>query len=263
MSGQERRSGIRGRALACLVAMAALGVAAACDASLDTAPPAGFRTPPAVTEAPWSGGPGDSGEPWATPSDEPGVTPVEEPTPTHTAAPKLVALPKLTIKVSGATVIYFSVSGSTSAALLSSIGVHSVKPCGVIEYTWYSGDNRPAACAQYAYWYRETSTSSACWVSSVWVVSTVYFPRWASPSRVSAPLLAWWRKWIAVVQKHEAGHVAVARKWLPTVRSRLVGISCSRVKTTLARVMKQVEAAQEAYDKAQYSVQVFPDPPDG
>lgn len=260
MAGPQRPKGPGGRAIAVVLGIAVLGAAAACEpagTARRTGPPAGFQTPPSDTFAPWTVGQGDE-----EPTEEPTWEPTDAPTETPTPAPKPVALPKITIRITGAKIDYFAVAGATSEKLLTSVQVHAAKDCGTIDYTWYSGDARPIACAEWAYWYRETYNSTSCRVSGVWLVQTVYFPQWTSPSRVSAPLLAWWRTWVAVVQKHEAGHVAIARKWLPSVRSRMLGIACSRVKTVMKSVSRQVEAAQEAYDRVQYDIQVFPDPPD-
>jgi predicted secreted Zn-dependent protease len=249
--------------VAIVVGMAIIGGVVACepaDIARNTGPPQGFLTPPPggfITPAPAIGAP-SSDDPSATP--EPG--PTGEPAPAPTAAPKMVAVPKLTIRIAGAKIRYFAVKGGTSEALEGSVQARSRKDCGSIDYTWYTGDARPVACAEYRYSYRYTYTSSACWVSSVSLSQTVFFPQWTSSRKVPAALLAWWRKWIAVVKKHEAGHVAISRKWLATLRSRMVGVGCSRMRTVFARTLRQVEAAQEAYDKVQYATQVFPDPPD-
>ena len=217
-----------------------------------TPPPGGFLTPAPATGAPASGGPGSTPE----------AGPTDDPAPTPTPAPKMVSVPKLTIRISGAKIHYFTVKGGTAGALEELVQARSGRDCGAVDYTWYTGDARPLACAEYRFGYRYTYTSSACWVSGVSLSQTVFFPQWTTSRKVPAALLTWWRKWISVVKKHEAGHVAISRKWLGTLRSRMVGIGCSRMRTVFARTIRQVEAAQEAYDKVQYAAQDFPDPPD-
>lgn len=190
------------------------------------------------------------------------ATPTAKATPRATQKSNLVKLPKLTFSVSGATVKYFAVSGSTSAQLMASDAKNSATDCGSIDYSWYSGDTRPAACAQWYFTYHYLTVGLKCSVTSVSLKQTVYLPQWTSPSSVKAPLLAWWREWMAVVKTHEAGHVALSGKWLATFKSRMVGFSCTSMKSVFDKTMGQLNAAQEAYDKTQYSSQVFPPPPD-
>jgi hypothetical protein len=67
-----------------------------------------------------------------------------------------------------------------------------------------------------------------------------------------------------MIKTHEAGHVAISARWLKTLRSRLVGVrqSCTNMTNVFDETVSEANAAQEAYDKVQYSTQVFPTPPD-
>ena len=229
---------------------------------------AGQPTPPPTTETPTPGATAKAtptSRPKATPKPTPTPKPTAKPKPTATPPPQWVALPKLTYSVSGATVKYFGVTGATSSQLYASIGNNSGTDCGTINYTWYTGDTEPGACTAWRFSYYYSWDSSACWMTSITLKQTVYLPRWSSKVKVWAPLLAWWRKLMTLMKTHESGHVAISARWLKTMRSRLIGVeqpTCSQVSSNFNVLISDVNAAQEAYDKVQYSTEVFPVPPD-
>jgi predicted secreted Zn-dependent protease len=195
-------------------------------------------------------------------------TPAAEPAPAAGAAsataagPSLVAVPSITVSIPGAAVVYFSVSGESSRAIGESVRQQSGSYCSAIAYPWYTGDTRPLGCADYAVGYQSLTSAGACRTTGFWLDQTVYFPQWATPLQVPAPLLAWWRDWLVVLASHEAGHVAIAQDWLPKIQAQGLGLDCSGVDATIRTPMQQLATAQAVYDKYRYATETYPAPPD-
>jgi predicted secreted Zn-dependent protease len=186
------------------------------------------------------------------------------------AGAALVRLPKLDPKVPGATVRYFAISGDTSTELGASVARGGVKACGEIDYEWFRGDARPSACAltqlsdarravRYSY-----SASGSCRIdsSNIKATYTIHMPRWTAPPRVPKRLLDWWRRTIDFIAGHEAGHVRIGRDYMRKLNARLDGIDCDRADAVIRTWARQHAAAQEDYDRSEYS-RPWPEPPAG
>jgi predicted secreted Zn-dependent protease len=192
------------------------------------------------------------------------LTPPPPPTP---APDSLVDLPGLSVEaVPGATILYFPVSGSTVSELRSSMAAAGVKACGEITYEWWSGSKEPAGCEVTTF--EQTleglyDPAGVCHLTGDLSLSyTVHIPRWVAPSRVPAPLLDWWRVVIVFIRDHEAGHVAISQRYDRLLDDRLAAATCDTVNSVLDQWVSELNAAQEAYDRAQYKIP-WPRPPSG
>ncbi len=173
-----------------------------------------------------------------------------------------VALKTVTAKVPGAAVRYFDVVGDTSAELAESVGRGGAKACGMIQYEWFRGDARPSACTLtrvsdtgQSIRLSTSASSSSCRIRDAHVTTSyiVYIPRWSDPSRVPKRLLDWWRRIVAFIANHEAGHVRIGRDYIARLNQRLVGKPCADVAAIIRSWASQHAAAQEAYDRSEYS----------
>ena len=172
-----------------------------------------------------------------------------------------VALPALTAKVPGATVKYFSISGDTSVELAESIARGGAKACGTIEYEWFRGDARPSACTLTRVSDTRqsitisTSASGTCRIRDADIAAsyTIFIPRWTEPKRVPKRLLDWWRRIVDFIADHEAGHVKIGRDYIRRLNERLVGKPCEDLNSIVSSWARQHAAAQEAYDRSEYS----------
>ena len=183
----------------------------------------------------------------------------------------LARLPVLNIKVTGATISYFPIEGDTLIELDRSIGRGGLRACGPINYEWHEGDDRPAACVVTGFndlrdaidEHTDPSTG-ACTIraATVSVASTIHFPRWTAPKRVPARLLAWWRDVVVFIRDHEAGHIKISRDHVKKLNARLVGAACAAKLTIIRKWAKELNAAQEAFDRREYQ-KPWPVPPDG
>lgn len=172
----------------------------------------------------------------------------------------MVALPRLTTKVPNAEVKYFAISGDTSIELTGSIARGGVKACGAIDYEWFRGDARPSACTltrisdtRQSITTRNSGASCRITDADIGATYTIYLPRWTSPSRVPNRLLDWWRRIVDFIADHEAGHVRIGRDHIRKLNARLVGKPCDDVSSIVRTWVAQHAAAQEAFDKSEYS----------
>lgn len=231
-----------------------IGEAAGCDAQMAIFDVSGRRGAVTVRDPDATPRPGDGG-----------VVDKEPP-----EGARLVALPSLSVRIGGATVRYFDVAGDTVAELADSIARGGADACGEIDYEWYRGDSRPAACALTRFTDTEealttrVSSTGACTITDADVEGryTIYMPRWTSPSRVPARLLAWWRDVLEYIRDHEAGHVRISRDYVERLNERLGGIDCEDADRVIGRWARQFSDAQEAYDRHEYA-QPWPEPPVG
>ena len=183
----------------------------------------------------------------------------------------LVALPKISVSVPASEIDYFPVRGSTVDQLIDAVARGGVTACGAIEYEWYRGDARPSACTQTQFsdltgsiQTASNSATGACRITSskVEVTFTIHMPQWTAPKRVPAPLLAWWRAIVTFIRNHEAGHTAISRDYIKQLNAKLDGAVCSSVNAIVRKWAGQLSAAQEAYDRREYS-KPWPVPPFG
>jgi len=183
----------------------------------------------------------------------------------------LVGVPHYAVRVKGAKMVYYPVKGVRASVLIESWAKTSslAKYCGKINYSWYTGDPQTLSCADFSadphMSYLQNPWTGACVVTNVSFSTRYVVPiaKWTGPAVVPRGLVPWWKATQELVAKHEAGHFAIDRKWLPILRSRLVGTSCSSGQSIVNRWSKQLNAAQEAYDKKQYASEKWPPYPPG
>ena len=180
-----------------------------------------------------------------------------------------VRLPRINASVPGASVHYFAITGDTSIELVLSVARGGGKACGAIDYEWYRGDSRPSACTltyltDMSQAIQTRLSGSTCKVARARVRATyaIYMPRWTAPARVPSRLLDWWRRIVAFIATHEEGHVRIGQTWIRNLNSRLTGIDCDQVDPVIQAWATQAGAAQEAYDRSEYS-KPWPQPAPG
>jgi predicted secreted Zn-dependent protease len=179
----------------------------------------------------------------------------------------LTRLPRISPKVSGATVDFFDISGDTAIELVASVGRGGAKACGLIDYEWFRGDARPSACTLTRVSdtrqsiKTSVSASGACRVASADVRASyvIHMPRWTSPPQVPKRLLDWWRLIVVKIADHEAGHIRIGRDYVRRLNARLEGKPCDDVTSIIRTWVQQHAAAQEAYDRAEYD-KPWPEP---
>ena len=87
-------------------------------------------------------------------------------------------------------------------------------------------------------------------------------PRWTAPKKVPKRLLAWWRDVVVFIRDHEAGHVRISQKHVKTLNADLLGAKCSLATGIIRKWAARLSAAQEEYDRVEYS-KPWPLPPFG
>lgn len=179
-----------------------------------------------------------------------------------------VANVALTTSISGATIDYFPIGGTSVAALAESLANGGLRACGSIDYSWYRGDTRPSACIQ-----AEVSpgsltpsfgSSGSCTIGyrPPLYAFVAHLPQWTSPSLVPGPLYTWWKKTFDFISRHEAGHVAIYQRALADLGAKLAGATCTNAPSIISAWASKVGAEQEAYDRAEYA-KPWPQPPAG
>lgn len=182
----------------------------------------------------------------------------------------MASLPSLSVKVSGVTIKYFPIEGDTVHELDVSLANGGVRACGVINYEWHEGDNRPAACSVTGFSdvdaaiEQRTNAAGKCTIteSNIKARFTIHFPRWNAPKRVPRRLLAWWRDVVVFIRDHEATHIRISRDYVKKLNTRLTGASCRDADAIIAKWAKQLNSAQEEFDRVEYS-KPWPVPPFG
>jgi predicted secreted Zn-dependent protease len=182
----------------------------------------------------------------------------------------MATLPSLSVKVSGVQIKYFPIEGDTLHELDVSMANGGVRACGVINYEWHEGDDRPVACAVTGFSDveaaidRRTDSAGKCTIteSNIKARFTIHFPRWNAPKRVPTRLLAWWRDVIVFIRDHEAAHIRISRDHVKKLNSRLRGAACREADAIITKWAKQLTSAQEEFDRVEYS-KPWPVPPFG
>jgi predicted secreted Zn-dependent protease len=182
----------------------------------------------------------------------------------------LASLPALSVKVPGVQIKYFPIEGDTIHELDVALASGGVRACGVINYEWHEGDDRPVACAVTGFNDVEaaiderTDASGRCTIaeSTIKASFTIHFPRWTAPKRVPARLLAWWRDVVVFIRDHEAGHIKISQSHVKTLNEQLRGAACRSADSIIGKWAKQLSGAQEEYDRVEYA-KPWPVPPFG
>jgi predicted secreted Zn-dependent protease len=78
----------------------------------------------------------------------------------------------------------------------------------------------------------------------------VLTPAWAKRSEASDPVRTEWDRWSDALSKHEMGHVDLAYQHLDDFETTLIGKDKDDAFAAFERVKKDLQAASDAYDKA-------------
>jgi predicted secreted Zn-dependent protease len=185
--------------------------------------------------------------PLPTPTPRPTQTAVTTPRPPAAAT---VALPKLSVKIAGATSVkYFAISGSTPKQLIDSATLEARTHCG----------KHAAACVQpgwavFDVVQQPDPRTGACMVTQmVFKPSyTVWIPRWTGPSRVYPELVDWWREVLDHIAWHEGQHIRIQNGMLDQLTFTRMP-SCSEFQARFDSWMGSVNTAQDAFDAKERS----------
>ena len=93
-------------------------------------------------------------------------------------------------------------------------------------------------------WRIDRVGSSYCAISDVTVLvnAQITLPRWTPPSGTDAALVAEWRRFIAALEEHEAGHKDISARAGRDIASRLNGYSdiCSIINTRANEIARSI-----------------------
>ena len=178
----------------------------------------------------------------------------------------LVPLPDFTVKLKGVRMVYYPVKGTSASQLAADWAEQSSKKkyCGQIDYAWHTGNRQTTSCLKLR-WEATTTERTNRATGSCVVVGVDIKPRFTMPiARLTGPeivprgLVTWWKATQVYVRDHEAGHLKIDRAWFKKLRGRLDGVACSKVDGIYRKWSKQLEAAQERYDKREYGRTEWP-----
>ncbi len=199
--------------------------------------------------------PTDTPVPTATPTPTTSPVPSAGATAVPTIAPPVptainpeIALPVLKAKFSGATVKYYSITGSTEAELISQMTTKGPASCGLADAAGCFHDS-------FSWSYTGTTNTGVCSVTSVTFTATytITLPKWSGPARVSRTLAAWWKTVFDHIAWHEGQHLAIAKTYASKMKAAIAAGSCDKTEQSaaIAALSSELEAAQNAFDTSQ------------
>jgi len=168
------------------------------------------------------------------------------------SAPRNPVLDKYPAGVSGrTTILYYDVHGRTFEALRADMRRLGPK----VDGTTFIGETRSPMRWT---WRTESRSSTSCSISDVTVSvnAQITLPRWTPPPDTEPGLADEWKRFLAALETHEAGHKDISAKAGQDIIDRLRGLSglCSQLGTRandLARVIAdRARDQQAAYDAA-------------
>lgn len=79
---------------------------------------------------------------------------------------------------------------------------------------------------------------------------TIRLPRWTGRGwrNASPAAKAEWRRMVRALRTHEDGHAAIARRWAPTFKQRMLNQSEEDLEDTFNQVLGEVDDEQEQFD---------------
>jgi predicted secreted Zn-dependent protease len=166
------------------------------------------------------------------------------------SAPRNPVLDKYPTGVSGrTTVLYYDVHGRTFQELQADM--HRLGP--KIDGNSYVGETRSPMRWS---WRTESIGLSSCSIREVNVVvnAQITLPRWTPPPDTEPGLVAEWKRFIAALETHEAGHKDISAKAAHDIIEKLRGVAgpCSGISARandLARmIVARASDEQKAYD---------------
>lgn len=144
----------------------------------------------------------------------------------------------------------YAVAGSTARQLHRSLRANGRRMDGDIAFAWTDWS------VDVGYEYRRSGDSCRVTVPDVEVGIVVTVPEWRHRDDASPELADRWRRDLATMEEHEAGHVRLARtagrrvfEALEALDPAPCGLLRDRVDAAAGRVLEDVRRAQEAYDE--------------
>ena len=181
----------------------------------------------------------------------------------------LANLPRISVKVNGAEVIYFEIEGDTVAELGASLANGGVQSCGAINYEWHEGDTRPAACAVTSFPDIEDAidqrvSNGNCTIAKSTDPGQVRRPHAAlgrpqARAKAAARVVARDRR---VHPRPRGGPHRHQPQPLARLNKQLVGEDCEDADSIIGRWAKELSSAQEEFDRKEYQ-KPWPEPPAG
>ena len=166
------------------------------------------------------------------------------------SAPRNPVLDKYPAGVAGrTTVTYYDVHGSTYAELHADMRRQGPK----INGTSFVGETLSPMSWN---WRTESLSGGTCSLREVRVVvnAEILLPRWTPPPGVDSSVVAEWKRFIAALETHEAGHKDISARAGREIQDQLRGMSgpCSQVSihaNDIARAISdRANVEQKAYD---------------
>jgi predicted secreted Zn-dependent protease len=168
------------------------------------------------------------------------------------SAPRNPVLDKYPAGVAGrTTVFYYDVHGRTFAELRTDM--HRLGP--KVDGSSFVGETRSPMRWN---WRTESTGPGSCAIREVTVSvnAQITLPRWTPPPDTEPGLATEWKRFLAALETHEAGHKDISAKAGSAIVDRLRGMSglCSQISTRandIARVIvERAGEEQKAYDAA-------------
>ncbi|MEO8273976.1 MAG: DUF922 domain-containing protein, partial [Chloroflexota bacterium] len=76
-------------------------------------------------------------------------------------------------------------------------------------------------------------------------------PRWTSPAKVPAELVAWWQKVLLHIQEHESEHTRIFAKYVRALPALVVGQPCGQWDAKVTAWSASLDRAQANFDAAE------------
>lgn len=146
---------------------------------------------------------------------------------------------------------YYDVEGTTAEEVLASMRQGARELEGDAAFAWTAADT------EYQYRYAADRAEGRCRMSQVDVLVrvTVTLPRW-TPRRASWALRNQWNDYLRALERHEDGHVRLARRGGERILRSLEGLrapSCEalgeRAKAEAERILGRIDEEQRRYDE--------------
>jgi predicted secreted Zn-dependent protease len=139
---------------------------------------------------------------------------------------------------------YYDVNGTNWAAINASLGTAGPRH-----------DDGDIAHGRTEYRIAPTWTElrrgASCQVTNVQVqfAATVLLPRLSEEASASERVRQEWRRFAALLERHEAGHARIAFEHLGEVKAAVAGSACDQVQANAKAVLDRIEELQQDYDQ--------------
>jgi predicted secreted Zn-dependent protease len=165
-----------------------------------------------------------------------GLSPASDPAngPTPTAA--------RTAAITGATIQYYDIRGTTAADLRDQMNT-----LGPID----AGRHWDAHTGWYIHWNWPGYGTNDCNLSQATTSLdiTVTLPRWANPKGADTALITQWNKYYAALAHHEQTHVDNANTGLVSIKKAILAATCATAEQAAQNAIETIHETDRAYDE--------------